>query len=312
VPSDGSCCGNSLSAPLHRRRRSEQHAFDINNIVIPYSIAATTRVEKLQYKEIITPKWRTNEPSEESSRFFETDIKTDMKTELSPDIKPNASQLLCAGDENEEISDTAFALRHAKCEEEERKRILAFMKGSTKQTGAHLRGRGARVRFDSTRSDTLNSNANSCGGDGVLQNIDSTSQDSYNGNSAAVVQNINNDSVSNTIAEIPSDRRRSVSVVSKREDSIDDNYESVNPFDLRTFPLNDIEFELMIKESTHLYSCEENIDLSGDPEKSNEGTITANNSRAPSPINSEVAESIADHIEDIDNEDEDPEWEPKK
>jgi KAT8 regulatory NSL complex subunit 1 len=304
-----------MSAPLHRRRRSEQHAFDINNIVIPYSIAATTRVEKLQYKEIITPKWRTNEPSEESSRFFETDIKTDLKSELSPDIKPNVSELLCAGDGNEDISDTSFALRHAKCEEEERKRILAFMKGSTNQSGAHLRGRGARVRFDSTRSDTLNSNANSCGGDGVLQNIDSTSQDSYSGNSPAVVQNINNDSVTNTIPEIPppmSDRRRNGSLLSKREDSIDDNYESVNPFDLRTFPLNDIEFELMIKESTHLYSCEENIDLSGDPEKSNEGTITANNSRAPSPINSEVAESIADQIADIDNEDEDPEWEPKK
>ena len=50
------------SAP--RRRRSEsQHAFDIDNIVIPYSIASTTRVEKLQYKEILTPKWRIIEYS---------------------------------------------------------------------------------------------------------------------------------------------------------------------------------------------------------------------------------------------------------
>ena len=39
-----------------RRRRGES-AFDINNIVIPYSMAASTRVEKLQYKEILTPKY---------------------------------------------------------------------------------------------------------------------------------------------------------------------------------------------------------------------------------------------------------------
>ena len=33
--------------------------YDINNIVIPYSIlSTTTRLEKLEYKEIITPKWR--------------------------------------------------------------------------------------------------------------------------------------------------------------------------------------------------------------------------------------------------------------
>uniref|UniRef100_A0A8C6ZKZ6 KAT8 regulatory NSL complex subunit 1 n=1 Tax=Nothoprocta perdicaria TaxID=30464 RepID=A0A8C6ZKZ6_NOTPE len=38
-----------------RRRRGES-SFDINNIVIPMSVAATTRVEKLQYKEILTPR----------------------------------------------------------------------------------------------------------------------------------------------------------------------------------------------------------------------------------------------------------------
>lgn len=33
--------------------------YDIDNIVIPYSIlSSSTRLEKLEYKEIITPKWR--------------------------------------------------------------------------------------------------------------------------------------------------------------------------------------------------------------------------------------------------------------
>lgn len=37
-------------------RRLRQNSYDIDNIVIPYSVAASTRPEKLQYKEILTPK----------------------------------------------------------------------------------------------------------------------------------------------------------------------------------------------------------------------------------------------------------------
>lgn len=38
------------------KKRKIENAYDINNIVIPYSMAASTRVEKLKYKEIVTPK----------------------------------------------------------------------------------------------------------------------------------------------------------------------------------------------------------------------------------------------------------------
>lgn len=37
-------------------RRLRHNSYDIDNIVIPYSVAASTRPEKLQYKEILTPK----------------------------------------------------------------------------------------------------------------------------------------------------------------------------------------------------------------------------------------------------------------
>lgn len=40
--------------PYNRKVRTD--SYDIDNIVIPYSVAASTRVEKLQYKEIQTPK----------------------------------------------------------------------------------------------------------------------------------------------------------------------------------------------------------------------------------------------------------------
>ncbi|XP_051769655.1 KAT8 regulatory NSL complex subunit 1 [Ctenopharyngodon idella] len=86
--------GNSV--PI-RRRRGES-PFDINNIVIPMSVAATTRVEKLQYKEILTPRWR------------EVDT---------------LAQPLAEEDDNipvEDLSDAMFSKLHQPCEEQERSR----------------------------------------------------------------------------------------------------------------------------------------------------------------------------------------------
>ncbi|XP_050571441.1 KAT8 regulatory NSL complex subunit 1 isoform X3 [Cygnus atratus] len=97
APASTSSQGTSNAAP--RRRRGES-SFDINNIVIPMSVAATTRVEKLQYKEILTPSWR------------EVDIGT---LKASPDED---------NEEIEDLSDSAFAARHGKCEEMERARWL--------------------------------------------------------------------------------------------------------------------------------------------------------------------------------------------
>ncbi|XP_053554756.1 KAT8 regulatory NSL complex subunit 1-like protein isoform X2 [Bombina bombina] len=42
-----------------RRRLRSESSYDIDNIVIPMSLVAPTKVEKLQYKEIITPSWKT-------------------------------------------------------------------------------------------------------------------------------------------------------------------------------------------------------------------------------------------------------------
>lgn len=49
------------SASLHgilRNKKGMVESYDIDNIVIPYSMLASTRVVKLNYKEIVTPKWR--------------------------------------------------------------------------------------------------------------------------------------------------------------------------------------------------------------------------------------------------------------
>ncbi|XP_064329572.1 KAT8 regulatory NSL complex subunit 1 isoform X2 [Phalacrocorax carbo] len=97
APASTSSQGASSTAP--RRRRGES-SFDINNIVIPMSVAATTRVEKLQYKEILTPSWR------------EVDIGA---------LRANPDE---DSEEIEDLSDSAFAARHGKCEEMERARWL--------------------------------------------------------------------------------------------------------------------------------------------------------------------------------------------
>uniref|UniRef100_A0A3Q0RWC3 KAT8 regulatory NSL complex subunit 1 n=1 Tax=Amphilophus citrinellus TaxID=61819 RepID=A0A3Q0RWC3_AMPCI len=78
-----------------KRRRGES-SFDINNIVIPMSVAATTRVEKLQYKEILTPSWRC------------VDIFLQPITEEE--------------NEREDLSDTAFIQLHQPYEDQERTR----------------------------------------------------------------------------------------------------------------------------------------------------------------------------------------------
>ncbi|XP_066520268.1 KAT8 regulatory NSL complex subunit 1 isoform X2 [Hoplias malabaricus] len=86
----------SCSMPIKKKRG--ENSFDINNIVIPMSVAATTRVEKLQYKEIITPSWR------------EVDV---FSRPLSDEDK---------NVEVEDLSDAAFAQLHQKCEDQERSR----------------------------------------------------------------------------------------------------------------------------------------------------------------------------------------------
>ncbi|KAM5134805.1 KAT8 regulatory NSL complex subunit 1 isoform 1-T3 [Mantella aurantiaca] len=94
TPSDASL---SAAAAAARKRRLET-SYDIDNIVIPMSVAATTRVERLQYKEILTPSWRV--------------VKI---TALTPNSEQDIEEL-------EDLSDSSYAALHAKCEESERAR----------------------------------------------------------------------------------------------------------------------------------------------------------------------------------------------
>ena len=75
---------------MRQQRKAGSDAYDIDNIVIPYSMLASTRVERLTYKEIMTPKWRVVDDfsslptddmvnnTEEEEVSFELDFKNAM------------------------------------------------------------------------------------------------------------------------------------------------------------------------------------------------------------------------------------------
>ncbi|XP_046397200.1 uncharacterized protein LOC124164072 [Ischnura elegans] len=119
-------------------RRKRENSYDIDNIVIPYSVAASTRVEKLPYKEILTPKWRVVEPYPSPKKFDAGDNGV---------VRRSSHE-----SEDEDVSAEAVAERHERCEQEERKRFLRLLrrphgansgKGDAKSQGG---GRGGQRR----------------------------------------------------------------------------------------------------------------------------------------------------------------------
>ncbi|MEQ2282534.1 hypothetical protein AMECASPLE_001751 [Ameca splendens] len=100
------------STPQPIKRRRGESSFDINNIVIPMSVAATTRVEKLQYKEILTPSWRS------------VDI-------FSQPITAEENER-----EVEDLSDAAFIQLHQPYEDQERSRWTWMALAPAKRRGS--------------------------------------------------------------------------------------------------------------------------------------------------------------------------------
>ncbi|XP_075141061.1 KAT8 regulatory NSL complex subunit 1-like protein [Leptodactylus fuscus] len=84
---------NVLSAT--RRRVRSESSYDIDNIVIPMNLVAPSKLEKLQYKEILTPSWK--------------------EVALEPLKSPPCEEM-------EDLSDEAFLIRHQKYEQSERVR----------------------------------------------------------------------------------------------------------------------------------------------------------------------------------------------
>uniref|UniRef100_A0AAG5CU41 PEHE domain-containing protein n=1 Tax=Anopheles atroparvus TaxID=41427 RepID=A0AAG5CU41_ANOAO len=77
---------NSSPTPNQRNERRPRNSYDIDNIVIPYSMAAATRVSLPQYKDIAIPKWRIVDDHDEAGAALSADgeaAKLDPATDAS-------------------------------------------------------------------------------------------------------------------------------------------------------------------------------------------------------------------------------------
>lgn len=136
---------------LKKKKGVTTPQYDINNIVIPYSIlSTTTRLEKLEYKEIITPKWRkvSSHPAAPPPLPNGEHIQTELKPEGVKEngvVRNGGESVQQNGDketvnfdhdiesDEEDDSDTVFAIRHDRCEAKERNRYLNFVTGNRKR-----------------------------------------------------------------------------------------------------------------------------------------------------------------------------------
>lgn len=84
--------------------------YDIDNIVIPYSIAAASRVEMVKYKEIVTPKWRIVEELDVDPIEFAATVP-------EPEVV-------------DDLDEGKRSAHHEACEMEERKRFRTMKKQS--------------------------------------------------------------------------------------------------------------------------------------------------------------------------------------
>ncbi|XP_061378421.1 KAT8 regulatory NSL complex subunit 1 [Danaus plexippus] len=107
--------GRGRSSTENRLWRRQ--SYDIDNIVIPQSVAASTRPEILTYKEIITPKWRVMEIPE---------------TPLNNGV--SKSNRMSIESDDEDISEAAVQARHTRAETRERNRYLRKRRSRRRNT----------------------------------------------------------------------------------------------------------------------------------------------------------------------------------
>ncbi|XP_062312989.1 KAT8 regulatory NSL complex subunit 1-like protein isoform X2 [Osmerus eperlanus] len=114
------------------RRRQGESVYNINNIVIPMSLAATTKVEKLQYKDIITPSWRI------VSTLLLKVSEGEEEEEKEEEEEEEEVELLC---------DEIFSQRHLGCEQREKLRWVSWGKSRRHRRTTSPRPHGSSVCF---------------------------------------------------------------------------------------------------------------------------------------------------------------------
>ncbi|KAK9871203.1 hypothetical protein WA026_011484 [Henosepilachna vigintioctopunctata] len=218
-------------------RKNRISSYDIDNIVIPYSVAASTRVEKLQYKEILTPKWRI---AEEASAKFENKNNGTIK-------EPEEDS------DNEDLSEEAIVVRHDKCELDERKKFLSYLK-LPMRSRPHKRTDSRAESSDTNTPDPMSPHP--------AENSDAPKEATSGsplGSPPATPLSMQIDE-SLPIPSISVLRRRTMNRTGFAKDRGDatttkeenrcstPDHPEVHPYDTRTFPLDDVTYEVMVKD----------------------------------------------------------------
>ncbi|XP_046430731.1 KAT8 regulatory NSL complex subunit 1 isoform X2 [Neodiprion fabricii] len=217
------------SSSTHGRLR--QNSYDIDNIVIPYSVAAATRLEKLQYKEILTPKWR----------LCEDPSKVDVKNGIMH--RPSQES------DVEDVTDETIALRHERSEREENKRFMTYVNMPPQARLRHTRRADSRADSGANTPDPMSPQPSEFGGDVVSpitsppatplmpQDSENQQQQLLDMHRPSALQN--------------SFRRRTISSSRPSRDetvgSLPEDDNEVIPYEPRTFPLSEDTYDRMIE-----------------------------------------------------------------
>ncbi|KAL2081569.1 hypothetical protein ACEWY4_023422 [Coilia grayii] len=105
------------------RRRNGESMYNIDNIVIPMSLAAPIKVEKLQYKDIVTPSWKVVE----AGPLVKEEEKEEEEEQQR--VKEEDEEVEC-------LSDELFAHRHQSYESRERLRWSTWEKNRRHRRGS--------------------------------------------------------------------------------------------------------------------------------------------------------------------------------
>ncbi|XP_072711036.1 KAT8 regulatory NSL complex subunit 1-like isoform X3 [Ciconia boyciana] len=201
------------SAMQSSKRRKAECSYNIDNIVIPVSMAATTRVEKPQYKEIVVPSWRIVELKE-----------------LEP-----CSQ---ADSELEDTSDEVYLSHHSKYEDLERARWDSWAAAPSHKRGSRSSnkadGRWAGQPLPASPLTGFN-----CLNDLYVH----PSTGLHSSETCKDLQSLSVRSRTRKVLSCSEDTRSSLEM-------LDDAIQNVQPWEPRTFPLSDSACQGLLQHSS--------------------------------------------------------------
>jgi len=302
--------GGRGERPLHHdllRRSIHRAAYDINNIVI-HSMAASTRVELLQYKEILTPKWRVIEDVEAAPLASDSVAASPAATEKTTEQVEQ---------DTEDVSEEACIGRHDRSEVEERKKFMSYLK----QPPGASRG---RRRVDHVDSRAESSGANTPDPMSPIDGSKCGSDRLDAGDPCADETDLMTDAGSQFTVSAVKERRRTASLTKKADNVFrfyDDNsamswemdeIRTVAPYENRQFPLADSAYDEMLVEMPADDPEEEsNASSKREMRSSEPGTPTAvavsRPSTPPVTLFSDTTESPGHEAEEVEDPN-DPEW----